>query len=487
MKNKLLRSLIVCVCTILILSAGVYFGLVFYYENVFMMNTWVNDVYCTGKTVEEVNRELLQKAEVPFLYITDRTGNVYEISPEEMGMKLDYEEYLQSLLENQNPFQWPVYVQNRLSADSLPAVSVETDKSVLPECSFDLELIKNNIDKLPFVSRERKVPKERKIVWTSEGYVYRDTLIERLDEDALYTCLEQKLSDSDFLRKGLESGHLEINLQSEEVYKDVKANKEQDEILKKWQTLKSYIDCSIIYDMGDERISLGGKIASGFIERDWTGNAVFDSEGQPKINESAIEDFVNSLADTYNTYKKELTFQSTAGDSKTIPYLNYGTELDTRAEIAYLKEAFIQKRSEVHIPSYKRQGYVRGKNDIGDTYIEIDMGNQKLYAYAEGEILIETDIVTGNVKRKMATPEGVVYVYKKQRNRTLRGPGYASFVKYWMPVKGGIGLHDASWRKKFGGDIYKTDGSHGCINIPRDVMSEIYENFEVGTPVLMFY
>ena len=60
-------------------------------------------------------------------------------------------------------------------------------------------------------------------------------------------------------------------------------------------------------------------------------------------------------------------------------------------------------------------------------------------------------------------------------------------MKYWMPVKGGIGLHDASWRKEFGGEIYKTNGSHGCINIPRDVMKEIYENFEVGTPVIMFY
>jgi lipoprotein-anchoring transpeptidase ErfK/SrfK len=152
-----------------------------------------------------------------------------------------------------------------------------------------------------------------------------------------------------------------------------------------------------------------------------------------------------------------------------------------------LKEAFSEKKSEVHIPAYEHEGVVHGKNDIGNTYIEVDMGNQKLYAYLDGQLLVETDIVTGNVKKKMSTPEGVVYVNKKQRNRTLRGPGYASFVKYWMPVKGGIGLHDASWRKEFGGEIYKTNGSHGCINIPRNVMSEIYENFEVGTPVIMFY
>ena len=60
------------------------------------------------------------------------------------------------------------------------------------------------------------------------------------------------------------------------------------------------------------------------------------------------------------------------------------------------------------------------------------------------------------------------------------GPGYASPVKYWMPVKGGIGIHDASWRKEFGGEIYKKSGSHGCINTPTDVMSTLYDMVEGG-------
>ena len=115
------------------------------------------------------------------------------------------------------------------------------------------------------------------------------------------------------------------------------------------------------------------------------------------------------------------------------------------------------------------------------------MGNQKLYAYLKGELLVETDIVTGNVKRKMSTPEGVVHIYNKQRNRTLRGPGYASFVKYWMPVRGGIGLHDAGWRKEFGGEIYKTEGSHGCINMPTKTAAALYDRIEKGCLVACYY
>lgn len=81
----------------------------------------------------------------------------------------------------------------------------------------------------------------------------------------------------------------------------------------------------------------------------------------------------------------------------------------------------------------------------------------------------------------------VCYVYEKQKNRVLRGPGYASPVKYWMPIKGGIGIHDARWRSEFGGDIYKTSGSHGCINTPEEEMARLYECAEVGTPVVLFY
>ena len=68
----------------------------------------------------------------------------------------------------------------------------------------------------------------------------------------------------------------------------------------------------------------------------------------------------------------------------------------------------------------------------------------------------------------------------------LRGPGYASPVSYWMPFDGGIGLHDATWRYKFGGEIYKTNGSHGCVNMPLSTAKTIYENIESDTPIIVY-
>ena len=36
--------------------ALVYVGLAFYYRNAFEYGTWINNIYCTGKNIEEVNR-----------------------------------------------------------------------------------------------------------------------------------------------------------------------------------------------------------------------------------------------------------------------------------------------------------------------------------------------------------------------------------------------------------------------------------------------
>ena len=81
-------------------------------------------------------------------------------------------------------------------------------------------------------------------------------------------------------------------------------------------------------------------------------------------------------------------------------------------------------------------------------------------------------------------------VYKivyKQRNATLVGEGYSSPVSYFMPFAYNIGIHDASWRDTFGGTIYKTSGSHGCINVPPAFAEQLFNAVDKGTPVVAYY
>ena len=95
--------------------------------------------------------------------------------------------------------------------------------------------------------------------------------------------------------------------------------------------------------------------------------------------------------------------------------------------------------------------------------------------------------MSGNLARGYGTPAGVFGLTYKERNATLTGETYASHVDFWMPFNGNIGMHDASWRSSFGGEIYQNSGSHGCINLPREAAEIIYEHVERGFPVICYY
>ena len=110
-----------------------------------------------------------------------------------------------------------------------------------------------------------------------------------------------------------------------------------------------------------------------------------------------------------------------------------------------------------------------------------------MWFYKNGQLIVDTDVVTGNMSRGYGTPAIVAAVKYKARNAVLRGADYETPVKYWMPFYGNYGIHDAGWRGKFGGAIYQTNGSHGCVNTPPANMKILFEQAEKGTPVVLYY
>ena len=100
------------------------------------------------------------------------------------------------------------------------------------------------------------------------------------------------------------------------------------------------------------------------------------------------------------------------------------------------------------------KGKSKGSGVIGDNYLEVSLDEQHLYYYENGALVLDSDVVTGNHAYGYDTPQGVYSVYFMQRNRTLVGETYRSFVNYWIAFYNHYGVHDASWRNEFGGDIY---------------------------------
>lgn len=119
-------------------------------------------------------------------------------------------------------------------------------------------------------------------------------------------------------------------------------------------------------------------------------------------------------------------------------------------------------------------------------YLLLDIGDQKLYLYSNGKIVSKYDVVTGDPYKGMSTPTGRYMINGKARNVRLFGGSYVSYVRYWIPFIGNsYGLHDASWRSRFGGKIYRGNGSHGCVNMRYRDVARLYDNVSIGTKIFI--
>ena len=152
----------------------------------------------------------------------------------------------------------------------------------------------------------------------------------------------------------------------------------------------------------------------------------------------------------------------------------------------HLLQLLAAKESATCEPIYAQTAAVHAKNDWGTSYVEVSLTDQYLWLYKDGKCILESYFVSGNPNRGHATPKGIYGLTYKTRDATLSGEGYDSKVKYWMPFNRNVGLHDAPWRKTFGGQIYKNNGSHGCINLPPANAAKIYENVDKNTPVIVY-
>ncbi len=204
-------------------------------------------------------------------------------------------------------------------------------------------------------------------------------------------------------------------------------------------------------------------------------------------NEDEINNYVSSLDSIYTSYKKDRQFKTGSGNVVTVKGGDYGRALNTDDLKTQLTSIITDDNTTGFVLNFSRGAMGSVENDIGTTYVEVDLTNQHLYMFVEGNLVVETDVVTGKPDGTHDTPQGTYKLKYKQLDATLNGPGYSTPVAYWMPFNGDIGLHDATWQPRFGTDRYITGGSHGCVNLPLDAAKSIYEYAVVGMPVVCYF
>lgn len=464
MKRKITAILISVPALLIALLILGYFLLAMYYKNGFSYNTWINGVYCTGKSIPEINDELRTRYETRSIEVYNPDGTVEYILPDEINYRIDFTDYLTSIKEKQNPYLW-----------ILNLFDWKAGTDITPNFSYDSDALNHIINGLSFVNNNKNSDKcYTKIIDSDNGFYLYDNYHKTVDPDAVYELVEKALYSEDPVV--LTEDLLVFNDYSS---KDLMT-------IKEWDFVSDYLTQKITLDMGAEKIPIDSSVLSKFIVLEDNGKFKRNDDGSLFVDEDKIRQYMDDICSMYDTYGKDRVYTTVKGEEKIITNVYYGTLLNHKAECDYLVNAIKNNISEEHIPTYIREGYVRGLDDIGPTYIEIDLGEQVLYYFEDGVVNLHCDIVSGLPGANL-TPQMICSVYTKKKAAILRGTNYASYVDYWMAIYQGIGLHDASWQSAYGGDRYLTHGSHGCINMKKKDVSRLYDSVEIGIPVILYY
>ena len=463
MKKKIKGFFLGLLITILFTCTCFYVLVSLYYNEGFAYGTRICGIYCTGLDAETVNAKLKALDTKDTLTIeTDFAGNEY-ISLSDIDYEEDYLNKLQEILDSQNPWGWPLELFKSI-----------VNKNISPDISYDSAKLESKLSELKLLNNYGPDSELRTEILYSEdkGYYLVNENNPYITTDELLNLADTSLKDdcvavikySDLNERTPDAG--------------------QEETLRLFGELEAFLSTKITYDLGDEQVPIDGAVLSLFIKRDGD-DFVRNEDGSFYIDKESVDSYVESLCSKYYTYGQPRTYVTYAGTEKNISLSIYGTEINVNKEKEYLYNAIVTGVSEVRVPEYIHKPFHRGLNDIGDTFVEVNLTKQKLYYVQNGELIMDTDIVSGR-PTGYATPEVVGYLYKKAEDVYLRGEGYVSFVNYWMPFYKADGMHDASWQKKYGGDRYLRYGSHGCINMQKEDAKKLYENIEVGTPVIVY-
>lgn len=436
----------------------IYGAFSIYFIKHFYFGTYINEINVSCKTVKEANELLLKESYNYTIKLEERNDVTEYIKGSNINFEYKGSKETEEIKTSQNPFLWIVNI-------------FSNNKYIINEVySFDRNLLKEELEKLNCFNSEDIVEPIDACLKYEDGEfkIIKEVYGNKINEEFLYA----------YLLNSILLGERCINLDEINAYENPKFTSESEKVIKAQNELNKYVSSEIYYIFDNEIEVLDSSIINTWLEVDSTMNVV--------INEEKIKEYIKTLGIKYDTYGKTRSFKSTTGKNINVIGGSYGWRIDRTKE----KEALIKNIKSGEIikkePIYLQTALGNHENDIGNTYVEINLTNQYLWFYKSGKIITQGDVVTGNVSRGNATPQGTYTLNYKQKNATLRGDNYNSDVKYWMPFNMNIGIHDASWRNSFGGNIYQESGSHGCVNAPEYLAKNIFENIEPGTPIICY-
>lgn len=457
-KHKLLTAFFGVTLALLITLGTIFLVRANHYKTHFFPGTVMSGVDVSELTAEEANEKVSRFVADYLLTIYARDDQKYYIEGPSIGYSYMPNGEIEQILERQDAYDW---IKQRKDTK---------EQEIDLATTFDQQQLEKELAALPCMQTDQMVaPEDAKIAWVDDGYqLVPEVMGTTLKSDEVLRLVTQ----------AVENGDTSVELYDH--YVDPEIRSDDPQLNACMDNIEKYYGTSITYTFGNEEPF---ELTSEMIQA-WLA---VDEDYQVRVDDEKVTNFVQQMASKYNTYGDVRDFKTSLGDKVKIGGGDYGWVIDKDKEKAQIYEDLAKGGQIEREPVYQQVAKDYGAYDIGSTYVEIDYTNQHLWYYDKGNLVVDTDIVSGNLSRWNGSPDGIYKIVYKQRNATLVGEGYSSPVDYFMPFAYNVGIHDASWRNKFGEQIYLTAGSHGCINVPPAIAEKLYETLAVDTPVIAYY
>lgn len=451
----------ICMTAIIIMTgiAAVYMGVSIYFQSHFCYGTSIAGIAAGGKTSEQVEKLIQSEIENYSISLTGREGAEETIYGKDIMIAPVFQGEVAALLEKQQGFYWVKYL--------FAGQELELKKTV----TYDETALKAELEKLS-ISDDAK---QRQPV--NAGWEYKDGSYSLVPAD--YGTVINKNALNKMVGEAVLVLSDELDLDAADCYAVPEITDDSPKLLKLLDKMNHSLNMIFTYDFLEKTEVIDKETIAGWLS--------VSDDLEMLVDEALVSEYVKALGKKYNTAYSPKTLKTSYGSTITIQNGHYGWRINSAEETAQLLLDIEAGEDITREPIYELRANSHGENDYGDSYVEINLTAQHLFVYKDGELVVESDLVSGCVAKNHTTPGGAFAVTYKTRDAVLRGADYATPVSYWMPFNGDIGMHDLKSRKAFGGDIYLTNGSHGCINLPFAEAEKIYETIDKGWPVLVYY
>lgn len=446
------------------------------YKDKFLANTYINNINVGGMTMEEAEDEVLTTAKEMGLKFITKDGETISFKDSSFGCVTTLTDGALDKAYSENHNGW------------FKKLFQETDYTV----TFNQTYSESDLVSLIAAYDWGNTPPTDATIVEAEDGTFS---IQPEDDGNMIDTT--KLAD--YTVAQMAEGNNVIYMEEANCYKTASVHAE--DLTDLLELYNSIGNLEITYDLTDREECMdpvGTVVLDSETILSWVN---IDENGDIQVDEEAATDWVQTnLADEYDTYVTGYTrtFKSTMDGTIQMPLGTdgagiYGWKTNVTDTTAELIDHIKAGNSVTLEPVWRQEGFRLNSNSgvvyTGDTYVEVDKCHQHLWYYVNGELYMDCDIVSGlESDPERATPIGVGFIRTREKDVTLGTmdvQGYECPVSYWMPFTYlGIGLHDLN-RSAYGGEIYLTNGSHGCINMPLESAQKLFEKVTVGTPVLV--